>query len=238
MNFWANRLAPLGELQTMNFTAKDPRSGFEKKLAAYALAGGALLAMPNAASAAIITVTPGSPIAIGVATGEGSTQYDLDMDGDNTTDFTMRAGSTLGEGLGYYNFVDVLAGAGNSMVMTGKKSYFARGYTTGTLPAQGAFFNSTGTLLSGYDGGNGITTSGDWPNSLRQSRFLAVQFLHNGNLTGGWIEIAVHLGSADAQINSWAYDDPNAATPEPSSMALFAAGAAGVAAFRRRKRAQ
>ncbi|MFN7919530.1 MAG: PEP-CTERM sorting domain-containing protein [Bryobacteraceae bacterium] len=239
MNFWAVAYTIWGSEMTVDFVARDPRSGFDKKLAAYALAGGALFGIPEAASAGVIVVVPQTPIAISVATGEGSAHLDLDLDGDLTTDFTIHAVSTPGEGNsnGYYNEIYATAAAGNALVVTGKKNYFARGYTTGTLPAPGASFNYGGTLLKAYDYGGPIFTSGDWMNSLRESRFLAVQFLHNGSLTGGWIEIATAIGSADAQINSWAYDDP-AVAPEPSSMALFAAGAAGVAAFRRRKKVQ
>jgi hypothetical protein len=82
--------------------------------------------------------------------------------------------------------------------------------------------------------------------------FAGFQFEANGHPDYGWIELKYTLGSnglADAvTVEAWAYDNTGASikagqivgssTPEPSTvaMAMLAAGAAGVAALRRRRK--
>lgn len=72
--------------------------------------------------------------------------------------------------------------------------------------------------------------------------FVGLQFAFGGNTHYGWAEIT-HLGSGNGTtLHAFGFNDaPGApsvipsAIPEPNSMALLAAGAAGAVAFRRRK---
>lgn len=131
--------------------------------------------------------------------------------------------------------------------------------TTGVVgyfndPFYYAYKLSAGTQIGGASPfvfpPNGITTmsylappGGQWQGTT--DGYVGVQFQLGDNATFvfGWIHVMVQ-NSINAQVTDWAWEDTGnaiaaGAVPEPSSMALslLAAGAAGLAYWRRRKSA-
>lgn len=217
----------------INFARRDPNPGFDKKLAVYALAGGAMLGLPDAALAGIIHDPPGS-VNIFVPNGGGKVTHDIDVDGDSIVDLVLIAKSTLGDSQGsYYNSVTADAMNGGIRV-DAKSSYYARPYESQPTGALGLPLKYRADLITSYYNGSTLFgPDGLWPNDSTQFRFLGFTFLHNGVTTNGWVKVATELGSAGFSVDSFGFD--SGAVPEPASMALFAAGAAGIAAWRRRK---
>ena len=85
---------------------------------------------------------------------------------------------------------------------------------------------------------------GNVPNG--QSRYLGIKFLIAGQQHLGWAEISMQKLDPSFTVLGYAYEDApgvsilagdTGTVPEPSTLALFAAGAAGVLALRRKRRA-
>ena len=76
-------------------------------------------------------------------------------------------------------------------------------------------------------------------------KYMGLKFDIDGNTHYGWIQLDVNATVTEAHISGYAYNDVagspisagqgEAQIPEPSSLALLALGAAGIAARRRRK---
>jgi hypothetical protein len=102
---------------------------------------------------------------------------------------------------------------------------------------------STGTIKLVH--GIGSTPSGAW--SSTNSGYLGVSFTVSSNQYLGWAKLLVDQGTPSVTLVNYAYEDQpgvaiaagdTGAVPEPSSLTLFALGAAGVLAVRRRRQAK
>lgn len=217
--------------------SKSLRS-LESKLAAYTLAGGAMIAGAPIAEATVITVTPGvTPGApsvaptVYVASGAGSDYYGLDIDMDGMIDIGFIAESSF-DGSEQRDIVRVNVGYARVAGTSGL--YLATPFTTAEEALASSPTLAKSKLLARYtyDGGD-PTYNGDWQNGGRA--FLGVVFgLDTATPKHGFVDVTVQLGSASFTINQWGYEEP---VPEPSSIALLAMGAAGVAALRKKQAA-
>jgi hypothetical protein len=216
----------------------------EKKLAAYALAGGAALLSATPAQAALIVITPDTPIAISVATDEQPQQYLLDMDSDGVDDFGFFVLSLIDPDPDY-------PGQFDSVLVSGLDYNYIAGTTDGCncYPIATRFTTIPGALASNptlykakllsrytYDGVPELY--GNWENSLASRGLIGVNFLLGNSVpVQGFIDVSVEFGSASLTIHQWGWDT-DAPVPEPSTMAMFALGAVGIAALRRRRNQQ
>jgi hypothetical protein len=196
------------------------QQNFEKKLARYALAGSALLGIPAAAHAGTVysgiidaTATPVNPVAIDI-TGGSDFSFTLSPDsfGVHIT-ANASTGNFFNDGL-----TPLAAGTPITLVNT----------------------SSTGGELMKTE----IPPTGPWA-SQSGFAYLGLRFTMSSQEYLGWAQIAIDPGTPSLTLHDYAYNDVagesinagDGAVPEPSSLALFAMGAAGVVALRQRRKA-
>jgi hypothetical protein len=211
-------------------------SKLESKLARYALAGSAVLAAPAAANASIIYNT-GSPTGLPATIQTGSTtSIDISLDG-TITDFTLAVNTTPQASV-------------SGPVTT---LFLANGDGPEALASGTLIDVSTATTLGG---GNlfsivGFDKSGNWQSTgAPVQAYLGVAFDISGSTHYGWAQLIVDAvifpgSGASISLIDYAYEDQAGvgieagttadAVPEPSTLGLFALGAAGVIALRRKR---
>lgn len=204
----------------------------ERKLAAYALAGAAAVALPSAAKASTITYVPNVDA---VVNSNGS--YDFNLSGISSDDITITAANTLA--------------AISASTITGAQVQMSGGDVAAL--AFGTVIDPT--VATGWGSGGKMVDAiaGNWPSNGTDA-YLAFYFGGPSNPQAGWADIATTSNfslsgssSSSFEILSYAYENsPNTAitagqtgaVPEPSSMALLAIGGAGLLALRRRRAAR
>lgn len=205
-----------------------------KKSAACALAGTAF-GVPAAEAAPIYFDAPDTIYRADATTPVVNVLFDID--GDSVDDYSL---DLLG-GTDAYAYWTSLGG--NQVVTV---LFDVDALTGGVVVGPGQYYGSDSKLAKAKASG---TTGGHWPNNLLDPRFVGLQFLIGGQTHYGWARVGVDVdgtaGVAQGVVYDWAYDDTagaaittpgTASVPEPSSLALFALGAAGVAALKRRRR--
>ncbi len=222
---------------------------FDRKWSTYALAGSAFLSMAGTATAAPIITNVNQTISVP----DGSQQvqnYELDLNNDNTIEFLLSAFTNIVSEWEYGRGVSITAMQnGAEWVYGNANALYINGYPIplagGTMIDGSLAFATNGKspkyLLSDTNG----SLKGSWPNDLQQSRYLGLRFLIGQSTHYGWAEVSTQLGSADMTIVRYAYESeagvgiqvPSGDVPEPSTMALFALGAAGVMALKRKRKA-
>ena len=236
-----DRANPLEEFLT--FKENIASTGFEKKLARYALAGSAALGLPFAAQAGVVYSGPINQ----VVTADSS--YDVNFDNPLVIDFTITANGSAAPA-----YVAV-SGPGTTMFVNSSGSPAAMNFgdlislANATGPGGGDLMRSNPT--SGFP-----VKSGNWQGSGQgTTAYLGVQFDISGQAHLGWAQIttSVHGGAfggpvpAQATLVDFAYEDQantsitagavGSSVPEPSTLAMFALGATGLLAARRRRKA-
>jgi|SRR6185312_2417252 len=226
------------------------RKGFDldRKFVTYALAGSALLGTPLVTSAQTVATS-------------GTTGNTLNFSFDNTiTDFTLSAGFVSNFNSSFLEPSIYVSGpetTGFIGVETGPPGGPTI-YTATAFANSGAVDPSVGIVPSGklLKANGNTTTKGQWPNGTNDA-WLGVEFQRNGNTYLGWADILASVDPSQAipinqpAITQAVLDDdvptqPAAQatiresgfvllTPEPSSIALLALGAAGIAVLRKRR---
>ena len=214
--------------------------------AMYTAAAGSALAATQSADAAVIYSGVQNIMVTRTAASTGFQTGAVDLNGDSVDDFglslvwnsfnaTAGLAGLFGAG-GAYMLTSSTGSFGGKAQRLSSSSYLNSGL--GNLDNQGLlrFANVGGASAGNWPGGNPTATSG----------FAGIGFFDTGgDFHLGWLRLAIRNdanGLPDKiTLVDWAYESVDGdpihigSIPEPSSLALLAAGAAGVAAFRRRR---
>ncbi len=224
------------------------RKNFTQRLVTAAGTIAGVAAVPAAAEAGVIFVT-GRPVSLSVSAANG-TSVTWDIDGDSDSEFRLHkasgsiyvasdtsfGGQGNGRGMVAPYSADNVQALATSFVVGPSVSPFVWGVGSGFYQLRNAM-NAGGNAI-GYDFDFGFVPG---------SNYFGFRF-DDGIGTGlnyGFGVIDFDLTGGTVTISEWHYESVddvgvhvtfNANTvPEPNSLALLAAGAAGVAAYRRRR---
>ena len=210
----------------------------ENDIVTYSLAAGAVLLGTAGANAAVHHTDLGA----GVVLNTDGTTFDIDFNGGGP-EFTIAFGTA-------YHRVNVVYRTANASWRGGG------GYGIGGGPNDGAItLNNGDNVDSGAQWGhNNLTGTNFYGNMAYTSfnlgygsfagtsdKYLGVRFDIGGNTHYGWIQVQVPADVTFATITGYAYEDvadaqiTAGAIPEPGSLALLAIGAAGLAAWRKKR---
>jgi len=212
---------------------------FERRLAAYGSLAAAAISMPSAAQAGTFSWNPDLSTTNGPS---GAIYFDpfshMGYAGStaHASDFellTSVQGSSITARL-EVSPNDTLRNGNQFAESAGSVLRFAPEILVG---ANLAFSSANGTLAE-----NHLTGVGLW-NSLPDSGVLGLEQTSGNTTLYGWADITVNADYT-ITLQAFGYDDSGAAvtalppippTPEPASIILLALGAAGIAAWRRKK---
>jgi len=240
---------------------KSTASDFEKKLVRYALMGGAVLGASTAAHAAIITTVENQYIPDG-----GSFAVSFDNSSTTDFTISALSGYTEFDGFPYAGVIVSGPPSNTTTQFVGAKPFednaaFALGGAT-TISSSSPFVANYAKLakvtMLPSDPSPFPWYSGYWDNNI--PAFLGVSFQRSGNTYYGWAEMSVDVTApetvdsdslsaaisagptASAYLYSISYNNvPNGqittpGIPEPASLSLFALGAIGIAALKKRRK--
>jgi hypothetical protein len=229
--------------------ARQRKLSLECKLGAYAFATGALLATPDPAPAEII-YSGVVDVPVGL-----NTSYNLDLNGDGTTDFTIVNSYDSGFG-STCSSTSLVVPDNNAVVITPPDAAALNPFDVISANDQlGGGRRLMAALSTSQMGSVGTIRRvyGPWIDA--QNKFLGLRFVFpDGSTHYGWARMSVgYQGNGfDPVIHDWAYENTpdmpilagdtigggpapapaarphSPAAPEPSPLALLAQGTAGV----------
>lgn len=200
-----------------------------KRRAAYSLAAGAAACTAGASTEAAVVWS--GPQNIAVNQGFSS---NFNLDGDGFDDITLK---NYVFGGGNYQGATVIFGPG-------KLVGFQPGLAYVSALTAGAPINA-GTLGPTFFGSmayGAVNPNAQFNNAT--DAFVGLSFPAGGNTYYGWLRVDVNNAAGTLLVKDWAYESTAGAgiaagagiVPEPGTLGLLAAGSAGVAMLRRRKR--
>ena len=159
----------------------------------------------------------------------------VDLDGDGTDDFEFLHTTSFTGTAGYNNVRG--AEPGNSIFITSSSSYARAFRGSESVTAGGSLASSA---LLAYMAFSSTTAGGNFGGST--PRYLGLRFnTTDFGVVNGWMRVSVP-NSSFMQLHDWAFESNGGAIhvpdeiPEPSTISLMAAGAAGLALLRRRRK--
>ena len=228
----------------------------EKRLAAYTAAAGVALLAAAPADAAVQYSG-----VVDIALNQSSASIDIDGNGTNDLNFWHSVNYSNRCVVGWwpwcdieYRYSDYKGGFSNlnDVSFVGASGFASNLAQGATIDISDNWSSNNGTLFRkriwrrysyGYwDGRNRILNSSG---SFRTNPgYIGIRFDSGDGTKYGWIHIASVTNPTSYKIDGWAYDDSGQAiaagqttvVPEPTSIALFAAGAATIMAKRRWKK--
>ncbi len=210
-------------------TAQGVSRSFDRRLAAYSLAGGAALALATPAQAGIVSYTYTANNTMNY----GDPNLPLNINGV-TADLSWSNN-------GFNNVLAIVPSNSSSMSILVDGDSLALGGGS-TIDALGSY-NAGATNLQKWNPTSGAAGTGNWAG---QNAYLGLQLTFTDTTTHyGYLQLSVpSLGSGTVSVEGWAYESvadtaiktPTAAVPEPSSLAMLTAGAVGLAAWRQQRK--
>jgi len=215
------------------------RNASVKRISGYGVAVAAVLSSTSSKGSVVFFDV--NPDATGSNSANGSVLLSFSLTGVVATDGSHVVNEQ-------FNATHTYGAATSTFPTSSKLTFHANGtaafnpyplaYGTTIGPGQSIDPTATGSNLTGFF----ETPKGHWSNG--QEAYLALKFDNSGTPNYGWADITVN-SPASITLHSFAYDDagnPVAAgsinpVPEPTQIALFALGATGLVAYRRRKQA-
>ncbi len=159
----------------------------------------------------------------------------IDIDQNGSTDFNLTVAPDGYSSLGFTSYIQL------------NRSLITTFFTPGPLNAGDPINLADATSAGGYlmKSQAGPTYSYPWGGVANgSSHFLGLRFDIAGQQHLGWAELSLQKGTpTSVTVLSYGYETEAGQSivagdvPEPSSLALFAAGAAGLVALRRRRKA-
>jgi PEP-CTERM motif len=226
-----------------------------KKCAAYAMAGTAI-GVPAAKAAPIYVDV--ADVTYLATTANPLVQVPFDINADGVPDFGLALAAlsgTMPPANAPYKEASAswISMSGNAVAID--VFSYPMALHPGTDAVGGFLTYGTGSQLLSLSLKSSLSTRGNWPNDLTDPRYIGLRFMSGTDTHYGWARVGVAddvsspaAPSAAAIVYGFGYESTpgyaiivgagetnDAAIPEPSSFALLALGATGIAVLKRRR---
>ncbi len=189
-------------------------------------------------------------VAAGAAAGAMSGTADAEVIYSGIQDISISQFGALNLNLDGDAYSDVLL---KNYVFGGNYQGLTVNYIPGKAVGFNAGFNYTSALAAGTLIDAAATSTGSFAQSMAYANnpnsqfdnvtdaYIGLEFPIAGQSHFGWIRVSINNAAATFIVHDWGYEsDPGVgiaagATPEPGTLGMLAAGAAGLACMRRRK---